>query len=140
MREQRRLLRQEDRDRRRQERRDADRNTVLLERKQGRGDETESKKTSQLQFYQLKAGEEFRSFGDMAHKQKLQKYVGFTENSSVLIRPVLIALFAKCLFVFRASLEERLKLEESSGISSTADTAVGSKQLTFTLKKVHGCK
>uniref|UniRef100_A0A669EZB0 Nucleolar protein 10 n=1 Tax=Oreochromis niloticus TaxID=8128 RepID=A0A669EZB0_ORENI len=54
VREQRRLLRQEDRDRRRQERKD---------------------KTSQPQFYQIKAGEEFRSFNDMARKQKLQKYV-----------------------------------------------------------------
>uniref|UniRef100_A0A669D5S3 Nucleolar protein 10 n=1 Tax=Oreochromis niloticus TaxID=8128 RepID=A0A669D5S3_ORENI len=86
VREQRRLLRQEDRDRRRQERKD---------------------KTSQPQFYQIKAGEEFRSFNDMARKQKLQK----------------------------TSLEERLKLEEHSETSSMADTAVGSKQLTFTLKK-----
>ncbi|XP_029349364.1 nucleolar protein 10 isoform X2 [Echeneis naucrates] len=90
VREQRRLLRQEDRDRRRQERKKADRNT-----------------TSQLQFYQIKAGEEFKSFNDMAHKQKLQK----------------------------ASLEDRLKLEEHSGTGNIADTAVGSKQLTFTLKK-----
>uniref|UniRef100_A0A3P8U550 Nucleolar protein 10 n=1 Tax=Amphiprion percula TaxID=161767 RepID=A0A3P8U550_AMPPE len=90
VREQRRLLRQEDRDRRRQERKEADRNTVL-----------------QPQFYQIKAGEEFRSFNDMAHKQKLQK----------------------------ASLEDRLKMEEYSGVSNVADTAVGSKQLTFTLKK-----
>uniref|UniRef100_A0AAQ6A094 Nucleolar protein 10 n=1 Tax=Amphiprion ocellaris TaxID=80972 RepID=A0AAQ6A094_AMPOC len=90
VREQRRLLRQEDRDRRRQERKEADRNT-----------------TSQPQFYQIKAGEEFRSFNDMAHKQKLQK----------------------------ASLEDRLKMEEYSGVSNVADTAVGSKQLTFTLKK-----
>uniref|UniRef100_A0A3B4H134 Nucleolar protein 10 n=1 Tax=Pundamilia nyererei TaxID=303518 RepID=A0A3B4H134_9CICH len=89
VREQRRLLRQEDRDRRRQERKDADRSTVLP------------------QFYQIKAGEEFRSFNDMARKQKLQK----------------------------TSLEERLKLEEHSETSGTADTAVGSKQLTFTLKK-----
>lgn len=37
----------------------------------------------------------------------------------------------------RASLEDRLKLEEHSGTSSMADTAVGSKQLTFTLKKVN---
>lgn len=36
----------------------------------------------------------------------------------------------------RTSLEERLKLEESSGMLSLADTAIGSKQLTFTLKKV----
>uniref|UniRef100_A0A3B4V953 Nucleolar protein 10 n=1 Tax=Seriola dumerili TaxID=41447 RepID=A0A3B4V953_SERDU len=90
VREQRRLLRQEDRDRRRQKRKDADRNTVL-----------------QPHFYQIKAGEEFRSFNDMARKQKLQK----------------------------ASLEDRLKLEEHSGTSNMADTAVGSKQLTFTLKK-----
>lgn len=47
---------------------------------------------------------------------------------------------------FRASLEDRLKLEEHSGTSNMADTAVGSKQLTFTLKKVNsnslnqGCK
>uniref|UniRef100_A0A665V4P2 Nucleolar protein 10 n=1 Tax=Echeneis naucrates TaxID=173247 RepID=A0A665V4P2_ECHNA len=60
-----------------------------------------------LQFYQIKAGEEFKSFNDMAHKQKLQK----------------------------ASLEDRLKLEEHSGTGNIADTAVGSKQLTFTLKK-----
>uniref|UniRef100_A0A3B4XM46 Nucleolar protein 10 n=1 Tax=Seriola lalandi dorsalis TaxID=1841481 RepID=A0A3B4XM46_SERLL len=86
VREQRRLLRQEDRDRRRQKRKD---------------------KTSQPHFYQIKAGEEFRSFNDMARKQKLQK----------------------------ASLEDRLKLEEHSGTSNMADTAVGSKQLTFTLKK-----
>ncbi|XP_004539949.1 nucleolar protein 10 [Maylandia zebra] len=111
VREQRRLLRQEDRDRRRQERKDADRNTVLVEREQNGGEEcsnvAESKKTSQPQFYQIKAGEEFRSFNDMARKQKLQK----------------------------TSLEERLKLEEHSETSGTADTAVGSKQLTFTLKK-----
>lgn len=79
VREQRRLLRQEDRDRRRQERKDADRNTVLVEREQNGGEEcsnvAESKKTSQPQFYQIKAGEEFRSFNDMARKQKLQKYV-----------------------------------------------------------------
>lgn len=44
----------------------------------------------------------------------------------------------KSVSVFtRASLEERLRLEENSEISNTADTAVGSKQLTFTLKKVN---
>lgn len=37
----------------------------------------------------------------------------------------------------RASLEDRLKLEEYSGTSNMADTAVGSKQLSFTLKKVN---
>uniref|UniRef100_H3CIM1 Nucleolar protein 10 n=1 Tax=Tetraodon nigroviridis TaxID=99883 RepID=H3CIM1_TETNG len=90
VREQRRLLRQEDRDRRRQERKEADRGTVLLP-----------------QFYQIRAGEEFRSFKDVSRKQKLQK----------------------------ASLEDRLRLEEPSGTSATADSAVGSKQLTFTLQK-----
>lgn len=111
VREQRRLLREEGRDRRRQERKMADRNTVLLEREQNGVEKTsniaESKKTNQPQFYQIKAGEEFRSFNDMARKQRLQK----------------------------ASLEDRLRLEEHSGTSSMADTAVGSKQLTFTLKK-----
>uniref|UniRef100_A0AAZ3QBT2 Nucleolar protein 10 n=1 Tax=Oncorhynchus tshawytscha TaxID=74940 RepID=A0AAZ3QBT2_ONCTS len=87
VREQRRLIYEEGRDRRRQERK----------QKQGQ----------QPRFFQIKAGEEFRSFGDVARKQKLQK----------------------------ASLEERLKLEERSGTVNVADTAVGSKQLTFTLKK-----
>uniref|UniRef100_A0A8C8F5W8 Nucleolar protein 10 n=1 Tax=Oncorhynchus tshawytscha TaxID=74940 RepID=A0A8C8F5W8_ONCTS len=88
VREQRRLIYEEGRDRRRQERK----------QKQGQ----------QPRFFQIKAGEEFRSFGDVARKQKLQK----------------------------ASLEERLKLEERSGTVNVADTAVGSKQLTFTLKKL----
>uniref|UniRef100_A0A672HS66 Nucleolar protein 10 n=1 Tax=Salarias fasciatus TaxID=181472 RepID=A0A672HS66_SALFA len=87
VREQRRLLWLEGKERRRQEKKEADRNTTI-----------------QPRFYQIKAGEEFRSFNDMARKQKLQKY-------------------------------DRLKVEERSGTSSTADTAVGSKQLTFTLKK-----
>uniref|UniRef100_A0A4W4F4M8 Nucleolar protein 10 n=1 Tax=Electrophorus electricus TaxID=8005 RepID=A0A4W4F4M8_ELEEL len=60
-------------------------------------------------FYQIKDGEEFRSFGDVARKQKMQK----------------------------ASLEQRVKREESLGMLDLADTAVGSKQLTFTLKKVN---
>ncbi|KAM9708617.1 nucleolar protein 10 [Menidia menidia] len=107
VREQRRLIRQEDWDRRRRDRKQADRNTVLLEREEG-SSAAESKKTSQPKFYQIKAGEEFRSFSNVGgSKQKLQK----------------------------ASLEDRLKLEENSGVSSMADTAVGSKQLTFTLKK-----
>uniref|UniRef100_A0A8C2XIW9 Nucleolar protein 10 n=1 Tax=Cyclopterus lumpus TaxID=8103 RepID=A0A8C2XIW9_CYCLU len=80
VREQRRLIWEEGRDRRRQKRKEGD---------------------------QIKAGEEFRSFNDMARKQRLQK----------------------------ASLEDRLKLEEHSGTSNVADTAVGSKQLTFTLRK-----
>uniref|UniRef100_A0AAQ4Q5W2 Nucleolar protein 10 n=1 Tax=Gasterosteus aculeatus aculeatus TaxID=481459 RepID=A0AAQ4Q5W2_GASAC len=94
VREQRRLIWEEGQDRRRQKK-EGDRNTVL-----------------QPQYYQIKAGQEFRSFNDMARKQRLQK----------------------------TSLEDRLKSEEHSGTSNVADTAVGSKQLTFTLKKVPcGC-
>ncbi|XP_034015516.1 nucleolar protein 10 isoform X2 [Thalassophryne amazonica] len=111
VREQRRLLRQEDRHRRREERKQADRSTVLLEKEQNTREKTpnvvDGKKTSQPQFYQIKAGEEFRSFRDVAQKQKLQK----------------------------ASLEERLKLEENFRTSNVSDSTVGSKQLTFTLKK-----
>lgn len=82
VREQRRMLREEDRLRRRQERKEADRNTVLLESEQNGKEGPSSgvegkKKSSQPQFYQIRAGEEFRSFNDMAHKQKLQKYVFF---------------------------------------------------------------
>lgn len=33
-------------------------------------------------------------------------------------------------------MEDRLKLEEHSGTSNVVDTAVGSKQLSFTLRKV----
>ncbi|XP_053701995.1 nucleolar protein 10 isoform X1 [Synchiropus splendidus] len=110
VREQRRLLHQEHRQRRWQQRKEEDRNTILLENQQN-GEETSSTarggNTRGPQFYQLKSGEEFRSFNDLARKQKLQK----------------------------ASLGERLKLEEHSGASNTVDTAVGSKQLTFTLKK-----
>lgn len=36
------------------------------------------------------------------------------------------------------TLEDRLKLEAKHGTLSVSDTTVGSKQLTFTLKKV-GC-
>lgn len=111
VREQRRLLWQEGRDRRRQERKETDRNTVLLDREPNETEKNPNmstgKESSQPQFYQIKAGEEFRSFNDVARKQKLQK----------------------------VSLEERLRLEENSGIGNMADTAVGSKQLTFTLKK-----
>lgn len=82
------MLWQEGRDRRRQGRKEADRDTVLLERERSGGEETsnvaESKKTNQPQFYQIKAGEEFRSFNDVAHKQRLQKYVfGSVLNGSV---------------------------------------------------------
>lgn len=78
MREQRRLIWEEGQDRRRQKK-EGDRNTVLLERDQSAGERTsnmaEGEKTSQPQYYQIKAGQEFRSFNDMARKQRLQKYV-----------------------------------------------------------------
>ncbi|XP_053315482.1 nucleolar protein 10 [Spea bombifrons] len=89
VRKQRKLLRQEEKDRR-QERVKEDRQTTL-----------------KPQFYEIKAGEEFRSFQDAAKKQKLMK----------------------------KTLEDRLKVEEKLGTLDVADTAVGSKQLTFTLKK-----
>lgn len=79
VREQRRLLWQEGRDRRRQERKETDRNTVLLDREPNETEKNPNmstgKESSQPQFYQIKAGEEFRSFNDVARKQKLQKYV-----------------------------------------------------------------
>lgn len=107
VREQRRLIYEEGRDRRRQERKQQDRNTTLLDQDSTQNHAQGRKQGQQPRFFQIKAGEEFRSFGDVARKQKLQK----------------------------ASLEERLKLEERSGTVNVADTAVGSKQLTFTLKK-----
>ncbi|XP_058143868.1 nucleolar protein 10 isoform X4 [Dasypus novemcinctus] len=59
------------------------------------------------QFYEIKAGEEFRSFKDSATKQKLMN----------------------------KTLEDRLKLEAKNGTLNVSDTTVGSKQLTFTLKR-----
>ncbi|XP_065747040.1 nucleolar protein 10 isoform X3 [Phocoena phocoena] len=89
VRRQRRLLQQEEKVKR-QERLREDRQTVL-----------------KPQFYEIKAGEEFRSFRDSATKQKLMN----------------------------KTLEDRLKLEAKNGTLSVSDTTVGSKQLTFTLKK-----
>lgn len=84
MREQRRLLNEEARERRRKQRKDADRNTVLLESKSSEGEKNaitaENGKTSQPQFYQIKSGEEFRGFNDVSRKQKLQKYVLFPKG------------------------------------------------------------
>ncbi|XP_046873038.1 nucleolar protein 10 [Hypomesus transpacificus] len=107
LREQKHLLWMEARDRRRQNRKQLDRNTTLVDQDQNQGQGQGKTTQSQPRFFQIKAGEEFRSFRDVSRKQKLQK----------------------------ASLEDRLKLEESSGTVSMADTAVGSKQVTFTLKK-----
>nr|AAQ91237.1 hypothetical protein FLJ14075-like protein [Danio rerio] len=107
VREQRRLLRMEERERsyiQRQERRQQDRNTRL----QSSDTHTQqSHGAQQPRFYQIKSGEEFRSFSDVSRKQKTHK----------------------------ASLEERLQRLEKSDTLSLNDTAVGSKQLTFTLKK-----
>uniref|UniRef100_A0ABI7XGD5 Nucleolar protein 10 n=1 Tax=Felis catus TaxID=9685 RepID=A0ABI7XGD5_FELCA len=89
VRKQRRLLHQEEKVKRQEQLRE-DRQTVL-----------------KPQFYEIKAGEEFRSFRDSATKQKLMN----------------------------KTLEDRLKLEAKNGTLSISDTTVGSKQLTFTLKR-----
>uniref|UniRef100_A0A8C2SDH9 Nucleolar protein 10 n=1 Tax=Capra hircus TaxID=9925 RepID=A0A8C2SDH9_CAPHI len=86
VRKQRRLLQQEEKVKRQEQLRE-DQQTVL-----------------KPQFYEIKAGEEFRSFKDSATKQN-------------------------------KTLEDRLKLEAKNGTLSVSDTTVGSKQLTFTLKK-----
>lgn len=79
------MLRDEERQRRRQERKEADRNTILLESEQNgkegpTGSAEGKKKSSQPKFYQIRAGEEFRSFNDVAHKQQLQKYAVWSFN------------------------------------------------------------
>ncbi|XP_068928368.1 nucleolar protein 10 isoform X3 [Petaurus breviceps papuanus] len=89
VRKQRKLLRQEEK-LRWQERFKEDQQTVL-----------------KPQFFEIKAGEEFRSFKDSAKKQKLMK------------KP----------------LEDRLQFEAKLGTLNVSDTTVGSKQLTFTLKR-----
>uniref|UniRef100_A0A2K5CZC0 Nucleolar protein 10 n=1 Tax=Aotus nancymaae TaxID=37293 RepID=A0A2K5CZC0_AOTNA len=89
VRKQRRLLQQEEKVKR-QERLKEDQQTVL-----------------KPQFYEIKAGEEFRSFKDSATKQKLMN----------------------------KTLEDRLKIEAKNGTLSVSNTTVGSKQLTFTLKR-----
>uniref|UniRef100_G1RUE3 Nucleolar protein 10 n=1 Tax=Nomascus leucogenys TaxID=61853 RepID=G1RUE3_NOMLE len=89
VRKQRRLLQQEEKVKR-QEQLKEDQQTVL-----------------KPQFYEIKAGEEFRSFKDSATKQKLMN----------------------------KTLEDRLKIEAKNGTLSVSNTTVGSKQLTFTLKR-----
>ncbi|XP_019376290.1 PREDICTED: nucleolar protein 10 isoform X1 [Gavialis gangeticus] len=89
VRKQRKLLRQEEKVKR-QERFKEDQQTSL-----------------KPQFFEIKAGEEFRSFKDSAKKQKLIK----------------------------KTLEDRLKLEEKLGTLRVSDATVGSKQVTFRLKK-----
>lgn len=73
VREQRRLIYEEGRDRRRQERKQQDRNTTLLDQDSTQNHAQGRKQGQQPRFFQIKAGEEFRSFGDVARKQKLQK-------------------------------------------------------------------
>ncbi|EGW08479.1 nucleolar protein 10 isoform X1 [Cricetulus griseus] len=90
VRKQRRLLQQEERAQRRREQLEEDQETVL-----------------KPQFYEIKAGEEFRSFKESATKQRLMN----------------------------KTLEDRLKLEAKHGTLNVSDTTVGSKQLTFTLKR-----
>uniref|UniRef100_A0A663F024 Nucleolar protein 10 n=1 Tax=Aquila chrysaetos chrysaetos TaxID=223781 RepID=A0A663F024_AQUCH len=89
VRKQRKLLRQEEKVKR-QERFKEDQQTLL-----------------KPHFFEIKEGEEFRSFKDSAKKQKLMK----------------------------KTLEDRLKLEEKLGTLNVSDTTVGSKQATFKLKK-----
>ncbi|NXX92767.1 NOL10 protein, partial [Centropus bengalensis] len=89
VRKQRKLLRQEEKVKR-QERFKEDQQTLL-----------------KPQFFEIKEGEEFRSFKDSAKKQKLMK----------------------------KTLGDRLKLEEKLGTLDVSDTTVGSKQATFKLKK-----
>ncbi|KAM6368091.1 nucleolar protein 10 isoform 2-T2 [Alca torda] len=89
VRKQRKLLRQEEKVKR-QERFKEDQQTSL-----------------KPQFFEIKEGEEFRSFKDSAKKQKLMK----------------------------KTLGDRLKLEETLGTLNVCDTTVGSKQATFKLKK-----
>ncbi|XP_050750517.1 nucleolar protein 10 isoform X3 [Gymnogyps californianus] len=89
VRKQRKLLRQEEKVKR-QERFKEDQQTLL-----------------KPQFFEIKEGEEFRSFKDSAKKQKLMK----------------------------KTLGDRLKLEEKVGTLNVSDTTVGSKQATFKLKK-----
>uniref|UniRef100_V9KAD6 Nucleolar protein 10-like protein n=1 Tax=Callorhinchus milii TaxID=7868 RepID=V9KAD6_CALMI len=79
------------------------------EQKLKRQERSELDKQTRLQpkFFEIKAGEEFRSFKDTVQKQKLLK----------------------------TTFEDRLKHEEKAGTLHLANTSIGSKQLTFTLKK-----
>ncbi|XP_050806712.1 nucleolar protein 10 isoform X1 [Gopherus flavomarginatus] len=89
VRKQRKLIRQEEKVKR-QERFKEDQQTTL-----------------KPQFFEIKTGEEFRSFKDSVKKQKLTK----------------------------KTLGDRLKLQEKLGTLSVSDTTVGSKQMTFKLKQ-----
>ncbi|MGH0166503.1 UNVERIFIED_CONTAM: hypothetical protein FKN15_000333 [Acipenser sinensis] len=91
----------------------------------------EDRRTSlEPKFFEIKAGEEFRSFKD-------------AENRSC--RNLLDSSAFQCLYIvvkffevssYRTTLEDRLKFEEKSGTLNVSDATVGSKQLTFKLKKV----
>lgn len=76
VREQRRLLKMEERARRireRKETRQQDRDTSLVTSDPVGNPQQEPQ--NQPRFYQIKAGEEFRSFSDVTRKQKMLKYV-----------------------------------------------------------------
>ncbi|TRZ02655.1 hypothetical protein DNTS_024393 [Danionella cerebrum] len=107
LREQRRQLWLEERQR--NDKRKQDRQTSLRTTSNPSEPSTkESQSPGQPRFYQIKPGEEFRSFSDVSQKQKMQ----------------------------RASLEKRLMKDERAGVLQLNDTTVGSKQLTFTLQKM----
>jgi len=77
---QRRLLYFEQRERRLQERKQGDRSTTLVGGRGGGGTSdrgAQPARGGQPRFFQIRAGEEFRSFGDVAHTQKLKKCVPF---------------------------------------------------------------
>ncbi|KAK2502206.1 hypothetical protein MC885_018895 [Smutsia gigantea] len=114
VRKQRRLLQQEEKGKRQEQRRE-DQQTVL-----------------QPQFYEIKAGEEFRSFKDSATKQKLMKA---RLHSSAVFLTDGEGKLQECKLALIKTLEDRLKLEAKNGTLSVSDTMVGSKQLTFTLKR-----
>lgn len=72
VREQRHLIYEEGRDRMRQERKQQDRNTTLLDQDSTQNQAQGRKQSRKPRFFQIKA-DEFHSFGDVASKQKLQK-------------------------------------------------------------------
>lgn len=81
VREQRRLIQAEQRERQFKEKKAQDRNTSLQSSDPVRkSQQSQAQVQSQPRFYQIKAGEEFRSFGDVARKKKMQKYIKIILN------------------------------------------------------------
>uniref|UniRef100_A0A672R7Z4 Nucleolar protein 10-like n=1 Tax=Sinocyclocheilus grahami TaxID=75366 RepID=A0A672R7Z4_SINGR len=89
VREQRRQIRAEERERtfnQRKERRQQDRETSLQgsDPVRNRQQEPQNQSQNQPRFYQIKAGEEFRSFGDVARKQKIfVNVIFFTDDNEL---------------------------------------------------------